>query len=65
MEQIARNVIDCDTGVRRDKRFLIFDCDAVPQRHEYEHDEGGDESPDPIVSNEGRTILLCSSRLTL
>ena len=29
MEQIARNVTDCETGVLRHKRFLILDRDAV------------------------------------
>ena len=29
MEQIARNVTDCETGVLRHKRFLIIDRDAV------------------------------------
>ena len=29
MEQMARNVTDCDTGVLREKSFLIIDRDAV------------------------------------
>lgn len=29
MEQIARNVTDCETGFLRRKRFLILDRDAV------------------------------------
>ena len=29
MEQMARNVTDCDTGVLRHRRFLIIDRDAV------------------------------------
>ena len=29
MEQIARNVTDCETGVLRHKKFLIIDRDAV------------------------------------
>ena len=29
MEQMARNVTDCDTGVLRDKWFLVIDRDAV------------------------------------
>jgi hypothetical protein len=29
MEQMARNVTDCDVGVLRHKRFLIIDRDSV------------------------------------